>query len=138
MRASDTGRLSRSANFFNALRTDLDVEYVLIESTICKAHAGAMGGRGSWKHGIGHSRGGLTTWIHAAVDALGLPVRLIPNAGQRSECPQAAALSDGLEDVGQVIADAAHDTGPLRGLLLVSWAAGYGSKARALNVMGLM
>ena len=40
---------------------------------------------GTQAHGIGRSRGGLTTKIHAAVDALGLPVRLIPTAGQRGD-----------------------------------------------------
>jgi transposase len=54
------------------------------------------------------------TKIHAAVDALGLPVRLIPTAGQRGDCPQAAALIDGFEGVGHVIADAAYDSAALR------------------------
>jgi putative transposase len=70
---------------------------------------------GTQAHGIGRSRGGLTTKIHAAVDALGLPVRLIPTAGQRGDSPQAAALIDGLDGVGHVIADAAYDSGALRG-----------------------
>jgi transposase len=77
------------------------------------ANADATGARGAQAHGIGRSRGGLTTKIHAAVDALGLPVRLIPTAGQRGDCPQAAALIDGLEGVGHVIADAAYDSEPL-------------------------
>lgn len=70
---------------------------------------------GTQAHGIGRSRGGLTTKIHAAVDALGLPVRLIPTAGQRGDSPRAAALIDGLDGVGHVIADAAYDSGALRG-----------------------
>lgn len=59
----------------------------------------------------------MTTKIHASVDALGLPVRLIPTAGQRGDCPQAAALIEGLEGVGHVIADAAYDSGPLREMI---------------------
>jgi len=51
------------------------------------------------------------------VDALGLPVRLIPTAGHRGDCPQAAALIEGLEGVGHVIADAAYDAGHLRALI---------------------
>ena len=73
---------------------------------------------GTQAHGIGRSRGGLTTKIHAAVDALGLPVRLIPTAGQRGDCPQAAALIEGLGGVGHVIADAAYDAGHLRALIV--------------------
>lgn len=34
---------------------------------------------------MGKSRGGLSTKIHAAVDALGNPVRLLLTAGQTSE-----------------------------------------------------
>lgn len=45
----------------------------------------------------GHSRGGLTTKIHAAVDALGNPVRLLLTAGQASEYHQANALIEGFE-----------------------------------------
>lgn len=41
-------------------------------------------------------------------------MRLIPTAGQRGDSPQAAALIDGLDGVGHVIADAAYDSGALR------------------------
>ena len=34
---------------FNALSADPDFEYILIDSTICKAHADATGGRGGLK-----------------------------------------------------------------------------------------
>jgi transposase len=44
-------------------------------------------------------------------------VRLIPTAGQRGDCPQAAALIEGLEGVGHVIADAACDAGNLRAVI---------------------
>lgn len=71
------------------------------------ANADATGGRGDAGSRDRASRGSLATRIHAAVDALRLPVRLIPTAGQRSDSPQAAALIDGLDDVGHVIADAA-------------------------------
>jgi transposase len=72
---------------------------------------------GTQAQGIGRSRGGLPTKIHAAVEALGRPVRLIPAAGQRGDCPQAAALIKGLNGVGHVIADAAHDASHLRALI---------------------
>lgn len=48
---------------------------------------------------------------------LGLPVRRIPKAGQRGDCPQAAALIEELQGVGHVIADAARDAGHLRALI---------------------
>ena len=63
---------------------------------------------------IGRSRGGLTTKIHAAVDALGLPLRFEITPGHWGDCPQAQGLIDGLEGVGHVIADAGYDADPLR------------------------
>lgn len=72
---------------------------------------------GTQAQGIGRSRGGLTTKIHASVDALGLPIRLLPTAGHRGDCPQATSLIEGLKGVGHVIADAAYDAGHLRDLI---------------------
>ena len=44
---------------------------------------------------MGKSRGGLSTKIHAAVDALGNPIRLLLTPGQASEYGQAEALIEG-------------------------------------------
>ena len=38
---------------------------------------------------MGRSRGGLSTKIHAATEALGLPVRLLASPGQRNDIAQA-------------------------------------------------
>ena len=46
---------------------------------------------------IGKSRGGLSTKIHAAVDALGNPVRLRLTEGQASEYGQANALIEQIQ-----------------------------------------
>lgn len=64
--------------------------------------------------GIGRSKGGLTTKIHAAVDALGLPLRIAVTPGQWGDSPQARGLIEGLTGVGHVIADAAYDADHLR------------------------
>lgn len=58
---------------------------------------------------VGHSRGGLTTKIHAAVDGLGNPVRLLLTAGQASEYGQANALIEGF-DAEYVLADRGYDS----------------------------
>ena len=65
---------------------------------------------------MGRSRGGLTTKIHAAVDAAGRPVRLILTGGQCGDNPQAATLLAGYKrgEVGAVLADAAYDADPTR------------------------
>ncbi len=58
---------------------------------------------------MGKSRGGLSTIIHAAVDALGNPVRFILTAGQYSEIRQADALIEGFS-ADYVIADKGYDS----------------------------
>ncbi len=63
---------------------------------------------------IGRSKGGLTTKIHAAVDALGLPIRTLITPGQWGDSPQARSLIEGLKGVGHVIMDAACDADHLR------------------------
>lgn len=57
---------------------------------------------------IGKSRGGLTTKIHACVDALGHPIRLLLTPGQASEYGQAQALIDGFS-AEYVVADKGYD-----------------------------
>ena len=57
---------------------------------------------------MGQSRGGLSTRIHAAVDALGNPVRLLLTPGQQAEIKQAEALIEGFSP-GYVIADKGYD-----------------------------
>ena len=57
---------------------------------------------------MGKSRGGLSTKIHAAVDALGNPVRFILTGGQSSEIKQAEALIEGF-NVDYVMADKGYD-----------------------------
>ncbi|OJY01967.1 MAG: IS5 family transposase [Rhizobiales bacterium 63-22] len=57
---------------------------------------------------MGRSRGGLSTKIHAAGDALGLPVRLIASPGQRNDIAVAHELIDGFEP-DATIADKGND-----------------------------
>jgi len=57
---------------------------------------------------IGRSRGGLTTKIHAAVDALGNPVRLLLSAGQKSDIGQSIALIEGF-DFQVLLGDKGYD-----------------------------
>ncbi len=58
---------------------------------------------------MGKSRGGLSTKIHAAVDGLGNPVRLLITAGQESEYGQAGALIAGF-DAAYILADKGYDS----------------------------
>ncbi len=61
---------------------------------------------------LGRSRGGFSTKIHIAVDALGNPLRLLLTAGQRHDSPQAAALIENYEPQA-LIADKGYDSDPL-------------------------
>jgi len=67
-----------------------------------------QGQRGADAQGLGRSRGGLSTKIHAATEALGLPVRLIASPGQRNDIAYAHDLIDGIE-ADATIADKGYD-----------------------------
>ena len=58
---------------------------------------------------MGKSRGGLSTKIHAAVDALGHPIRLLLTKGQTSDHTKAQALIEGF-NADYVIADKGYDS----------------------------
>ena len=64
--------------------------------------------KAQFKEAMGRSRGGLSTKIHAAVDGLGNPIRLLLTPGQCSEIKQADTLIEGLTP-GYVIADKGYD-----------------------------
>jgi len=63
---------------------------------------------------MGRSRGGLTTKIHAVVDANGLPISFKLSPGQAHDGRSAADMLDHL-GAGQILlADAAYDSDALR------------------------
>jgi putative transposase len=68
----------------------------------------AQGKRGADAQGLGRSRGGLSTKIHAAGDALGNPLRLIGTPGQRNDIAFAHDLVEGFE-AGATIGDKGYD-----------------------------
>ena len=63
---------------------------------------------------MGRSRGGLTTKIHALVDANGLPVTLKLTAGQAHDGRSAADMLDSLAAGQILLADRAYDSDALR------------------------
>jgi transposase len=80
-----------------------------------RAHASTCGGRkrGGDAQEIGRSRGGLSTKIHALVDALGNPLRFILTAGQVHDSKQAEALIAGF-DFDKLLADKGYDSNRFR------------------------
>ena len=98
-----------------------DLEYLLLDSTIIRAHPCASGAPasqgGQAAQALGRSRGGFSTKIHITVDALGNPLRLKLTAGQRNDITQADALVEGF-DSDYVIADKGYDADHFRQLVI--------------------
>ena len=69
---------------FKVLGEDADKEYAMIDATIIRAHQHSAGAKRSTslKQDIGRSSGGLSTKIHAIVDALGNPTQFFLTPGQ--------------------------------------------------------
>ena len=63
---------------------------------------------------MGRSRGGLTTKIHALVDANGLPIRLKLTEGQAHDGKSAKDMLGGLGPGDILLADRAYDSDQLR------------------------
>ncbi|WOG29998.1 IS5 family transposase [Endozoicomonas sp. 8E] len=95
---------------FEELSQDCDMEYLMVDGSITRVHQhGAPKKRNNSAEAVGKSRGGLTTSVHAATDALGNPVRFILTAGQASEYGQANALIEGFS-ADFVLADKGYDS----------------------------
>ncbi|MGH6851692.1 MAG: IS5 family transposase [Methylocella sp.] len=95
---------------FQHLAADADNEYAMIDSTIVRAHqhsAGAEKKNGS-DQAIGRSRGGLSTKIHALVDALGNPLRFLLTGGEAHDLVGADHLLPGMQ-ADLLIADKGFD-----------------------------
>jgi transposase len=63
---------------------------------------------------MGRSRGGLTTKLHALVDAHGLPIRLKLTEGQAHDGRSAADMLDAIGPGQTLLADRAYDSDGLR------------------------
>ena len=59
---------------------------------------------------MGRSRGGLTSKIHAIVDAQGRPINLCLTGDQAADCSQAEGLIERIKAGGTLLADKAYDT----------------------------
>ena len=98
---------------FQVLLHDPDNRYVMIDSTIVRAHQQAVCGKeGVEREALGCSRGGLSTKVHLVADAQGRPVRFSITVGQRADVSQAIPLLTGIE-TGAVIADKGYESNRL-------------------------
>ncbi len=101
--------------------SDPDLECLLLDSTIIRAHPCAAGAPAQADsdpkdQALGRSRGGFSTKIHIVVDALGNPLDFVLTAGQRHDVKQAPTLLAGRR-CDYVIADKGYDADALLDLI---------------------
>ena len=92
---------------------DPDLEHVMIDSTIVRAHACSAGFGQQSKQGLGRSKGGFTSKIHAKVDALGNPLKFVITPGQESDFCQANCMLGSVSDA-YVLCDRGYDSDDFR------------------------
>ncbi|MER8406837.1 IS5 family transposase [Mesorhizobium sp. M1307] len=96
-----------------------DSKVQMIDTSIVRVHQqGATGKKGDRDHCLGRSRGGLTTKIHALVDAKGRPIKLMLTAGQKSDIASAADLITDLPEGAMLLADKGYDANTLRNAVI--------------------
>ena len=100
-------------NFFHFCAEDPDLEYVSSDSTAVRAHPCAAGYGKQNEQGLGRSRGGFSSKIHALVESLGLPLKLLLTPGQQNDKTKAAELLEGITNA-YVINDKAYDADEYR------------------------
>lgn len=103
--------------FFEACSQDPDLDHVMIDSTIVRAQASAAEYRYKMPEAIGRSRGGLTTKVHALVDAIGLPLKFIVTAGNVNDIKVAQSLIGSMHSTS-VLADKGYDSDAFRAYLI--------------------
>ncbi|WP_406458428.1 IS5 family transposase [Streptomyces sp. NBC_00876] len=69
---------------------------VSVDSTAVRAHQHAAGARKGGSPALGRSRGGLTSKIHLACDALGRPLAFTVTGGNTNDCTQFTAVMDAI------------------------------------------
>ena len=77
---------------FEAVR-DPDLEWLMIDSTVIRAHHHAAGMNGGGDdQDLGRSRGGFGTKLHLSVESLGLPLEIHLSPGQDADITHAETL----------------------------------------------
>jgi transposase len=86
----------------------------MIDGRIVRAHQHAAGAKGGQQaQGLGWSRGGFSSKIHAKVDAFGLPLAFRLTGGESAEIKEAEALLQN-EPCDYLLADKAYDSDAFR------------------------
>ncbi len=104
-------------NIMNALATLHDARVEMIDTSMVRVHQHAACIADSAGQSIGRSRGGLTSKLHAVVDANGLPVRLGLTPGEVHDNRLCSVLLSGLKPQTMMLADRAYDADWIRALI---------------------
>ena len=93
-----------------------DDEYIMIDSSIMRVHQdGSNPKGGQYRQAMGRSKGGLSSKIHMACDALGYPLSCIITGGERHDSTQAVALlRRHLREGSYALLDAGYDSDDIR------------------------
>ncbi|WUL28170.1 IS5 family transposase [Streptomyces sp. NBC_00353] len=78
---------------------DGDIDWLVsVDSTVVRAHQHAAGARkkGLRNPGLGRSRGGLTSKIHLACDAVGRPLSFTVTGGNTNDCTQFTTVMEAI------------------------------------------
>lgn len=96
------------------LLKDPDVEILMMDSTVIRAHQHAAGAKGSnaEAEALGRSRGGFSTKIHLSCNGVGEPLKIILTPGQNHDVKQGRPLLEG-SDPKKVLADKGYDSDEL-------------------------
>lgn len=100
---------------FRLLAMDAELSEVSLDASIVRAHQHSAGARkDGLPNEIGHSRGGPSTKIHAAVDAYGYPLYIMLSEGQRNDINYAVPVLEHINLKGSsVLADRGYDSNKL-------------------------
>jgi transposase len=90
----------------------------MIDTSIVRVHQHAACIRRNQRQSMGRSRGGLTSKIHAVVDANGLPVRLALTPGETHDNRLAGKLLARLKSGSMLLADRGYDADWIRELAI--------------------
>ena len=100
-----------------ALAAAHDTAVQMIDTSIVRVHQHGACIAGNRTQHMGRSRGGLTSKVHAVVDANGLPVRLGLSPGEAHDNRLCPVLLAGLQPKTMVLADRGYDADWIRALV---------------------
>jgi len=104
-------------SIMKALATVHDARVEMIDTSMVRVHQHAACISDGASQSVGRSRGGLTSKLHALVDANGLPIRLGLTPGEVHDNRLCSVLLSGLKPHTMLLADRAYDADWIRALI---------------------